>query len=74
MREKMLISCLSLCADENKARVVALSKLGGGGILRFLEGGDDALLPFVISVIYNICVDNGGFCLFLSSCRGTCGC
>ena len=54
---------MSVSADENKARVVDSGKLGGG-ILRFLEGGEDALLAFAISVIYNICVDNGGFCLF----------
>lgn len=45
--------------DENKARVVESGKLGSS-LLSLLED-DDSLLPFAISVIYNICVEFGRF-------------
>ncbi len=46
---------LRRCPDENRARVVA------GSCLPAIVGllADDALLAFVIPVLYNICVDYG---------------
>ncbi|KAK0644196.1 hypothetical protein B0T16DRAFT_447920 [Cercophora newfieldiana] len=41
--------------DENKARVVESGKLGTS-LIGLLED-DDSLLPFAVSVIYNICVE-----------------
>lgn len=51
--------------DENKAQVVQTGKLGHV-ILGYLDN-EESLLPFVISVIYNICIENGGFCSFWHS-------
>ena len=48
--------------DENKARVVQTGKLGSV-IFGYLDS-EDLLLSYVISVIYNICIENGGFCPF----------
>ena len=42
-------------ADENRARVVAANYLPS--VIRHLS--DTSLLPFVIPVLYNICIDYG---------------
>ncbi|KAK0707671.1 hypothetical protein B0H67DRAFT_319878 [Lasiosphaeris hirsuta] len=57
--EKQLLRLVgNACAecDENKARVVESGKLRTA-ILNLLDD-DDTLLPFALSVIYNICVEN----------------
>jgi hypothetical protein len=44
-----------ISADENRARVVAANSLP----LIIFQLKDASLLPFVIPVLYNICIDYG---------------